>query len=99
MAKRLPLGKRLALAFAVPAASAVLVCGAVAYAGTKRVLEEELGRRLCSLAAVAASTVPADLAAAVEPGDETTRTAQNVRRKLEAVQDGTGVSRVMLVDG
>ena len=98
MARRLPLGPRLALAFAAPATVSVLACGAVAYLGTQRVLEEELGRRLCALASVGAGLVPADLAVSLQPGDEDTRTAQNIRRKLESVRIGNSTQRVMLVD-
>ncbi|MEW5852820.1 MAG: HAMP domain-containing sensor histidine kinase [Myxococcota bacterium] len=98
MPRRLPLGPRLALAFAAPATAAVLACGAVAYVGTRDALEEELGRRLCALAQVAASTIPADLAATLQEGDEDTRTAQNIRRRLESVRVGGSAARVMLVD-
>lgn len=98
MARRLPLGPRLALAFAAPATAAVLACGAVAYLGTRAVLEEELGRRLCALATVGAALTPSDLAASLQPGDEQTRTAQNVLRKLEMVRLDQGASRVMIVD-
>jgi signal transduction histidine kinase len=61
-------------------------------------MEEELGRRLCALAQVGAALVPGDLAAVLQPGDEQTRTAQNVRRKLETISVGSTVSRVLLVD-
>lgn len=95
---RLPLGQRLALAFATPAVAAVLACGYVAYVGTRSALEEELGRRLCALAAVAAAGVPADLALSLQEGDEDTRTAQNIRRRLQTVMAGGGAARVLLVD-
>lgn len=93
----LPLGPRLAVSFAAPAALAVMLCGAAAYLGTRGVLEAELGNRLCGLARVAATTVPADLVLALGAGDDDTRTAQNIRRRLEAVRV-PGVSRVMVVD-
>lgn len=98
MARRLPLGPRLALAFALPATVALLACGGVAYVGTRNQLEEELGKRLCAVATVVAQGIPKDLALALEPGDDETRTAQNIRRRLEQALQGTGVSRVLLVD-
>ena len=98
MRRRLPLGARLALAFAAPAVAAVLACGAVAYLGTQSVLEAELGRRLCGLAQVAAANVPVDLLLVLGTGDDDTRTAHNIRKRLELVS-GDGVSRVMVVDG
>ncbi|MBI5498070.1 MAG: HAMP domain-containing histidine kinase [Deltaproteobacteria bacterium] len=96
--RRLSLGPRLALAFAAPATVAVIACGAAAYLGTRALLEEELGRRLCSLATVGASLVDPELAATLGPSDEDTRTAQNVRRRLESVRVGASASRVVLVD-
>jgi signal transduction histidine kinase len=77
---------------------AVITCGLVAYAGTRDALEVELGRRLCALAHVAAASIPADLAATLEVGDEDTRTSQNIRRRLQWALAGGSASRVILAD-
>ena len=66
-----------------------------------RALEAELGRRLASLAAVTAAQISEESVALLGPGDESSRTYRNLRRRLLDVRDAAAVSRVYLfaVDG
>ena len=81
----------------VPTVGALVVFGVFAHQIARRALEAELGRRLETAAAGAASTIlPAQLAA-IGPGDEASLTYANVRRRLEIARTRLGVRRVLAV--
>jgi signal transduction histidine kinase len=91
---------RLLAAFVLPTLAFILVAGAVGYSVSRGVLEEELGRSLCAIAASAASQVSGERLLMVEPGDDVaeTRTYRNLLRVLEDVRGAAGMRRVFAVD-
>jgi signal transduction histidine kinase len=64
----------------------------------RRSLEEELGRRLTSVAAAAAAQVADENVALLQPGDEQTRTWRNLKKRLDELKTATGVARIYLFD-
>jgi signal transduction histidine kinase len=63
---------------------------------TQGALEGALGRRLTSVAE-AAVTLSSPRVLMLEPGDDASRTARNVRRKLEELRRATKVARILLI--
>jgi signal transduction histidine kinase len=82
---------RFALAAALPALVALTAMALVADSLARRALEDELGARLLAVAKAAAASLPADRVARLAPGDELSRTALNVRARLDALARATGV--------
>jgi signal transduction histidine kinase len=91
---------RLLAAFLMPTLLLFAVAGAAGYAASRRILEDELGRSLSSVAAAASAQLSAERLLAIEPGDdvEQTRTYRNVLRQLTEVRDAAGARRVFAVD-
>jgi signal transduction histidine kinase len=81
--------RRFALAAAIPAFVVLLAMALLADRLARRALEEELGGRLVAVARAAASSLPADRVARLEPGDEGTRTVGHLRARLDALARAT----------
>lgn len=89
---------KLLLAFAVP--TTVLFAGFAVFAHeiARRDLDHELGQRLAAVAAAAATQIRGKYLVDLGPGDEHSRAALNVGRKLAAVKDATGIDRLFVFD-
>src|SRR5262249_30733980 len=64
----------------------------------QRALEEELGRRLMSVAATAVVDIADENLSLLQPGDEGTRTYRNVNRRLAELAMQTQVARIYVFD-
>ncbi len=98
MARRVPILVKLLGATLVPTAVVFAGSGLLAHRVARRALEEELGRRLSSVAEAAALEVRGERPDLLAPGDEETRAYRNLRRKLVELRDAAGVSRIYLFD-
>jgi signal transduction histidine kinase len=94
--RRVPILAKLLGAFLVPTVATFAGFGALAHWVARRSLEEELGRRLASVAAAAAAQVADENVAFLQPGDETTRSYRNLRKRLTELEQATGVARIYL---
>jgi signal transduction histidine kinase len=98
VALRLPILVKLLLATLLPTAVTFTLFGLLAHYLARRTLEDELGRRLTTVAGAAALAVRADRPDLLQPGDEESRAYRNVRRKLAELRETTQVSRLYLFD-
>ena len=88
---------RLFLAFFATAVPLLLAAGLLLERQARGALEEELGRRVESLAVAVAASIPQEswqMLFSLGPGEEESRTARHLRSLLQAVGDGTGSERV-----
>ena len=100
MSVRLPRGRLLAkllVAMLVPALLALALFGAAAHEVARRVLEQELGRRLATAATSVAMLVLPEQLSAIAAGDEQSNTYANLRHRVEQARERLAVRRVMLV--
>jgi len=100
MVSRLPRGRLLAkllAAMLVPAALALALFGTAAHEVARRVLEEEMGRRLATAAASVAMLVLPEQLSAIAAGDEQSNTYANLRHRVEQAREQLAVRRVLLV--
>jgi signal transduction histidine kinase len=100
MVSRLPRGRllvKLLAAMLVPAALALTLFGAAAHEVARRVLEEEMGRRLATAATSVAMLVLPEQLSAISTGDEQSNTYANLRRRVEQARERLAVRRVLLV--
>jgi signal transduction histidine kinase len=97
-ARRIPILAKLLGAYLVPTVATFAGFGLYAHYAARHALEEELGRRLTSVAAAAAAEVADENVALLEPGDESTRTYRNVQKRLDALAAAAGVARIYLFD-
>jgi signal transduction histidine kinase len=100
MSVRLPRGRLLAkllVAMLVPAALALALFGAAAHEVARRVLEQELGRRLATAATSVAMLVLPEQLSAITSGDELSTTYANLRHRVEQARQRLAVRRVLLV--
>jgi signal transduction histidine kinase len=81
----------------VPTVAALALFGFFAHELARRALEDELGRRLATAAAGAASLLLPEQLRALDDGDERSLTYANVRRRLQAARARLGVRRVLAV--
>jgi len=88
---------RLLVGTIVPTVAALVLFGFFAHEVARRALEDELGRRLGTAAAGAASTLLPEQLRAFGAGDEDSMTYAGVRRRLEAARTRLGVRRVLAV--
>jgi signal transduction histidine kinase len=88
---------RLARAYMVPTVALGALLGYAAQYLGSRSLDEELGRRLVSIAQATASVVLPEQLAGLSPGDESTRTYANLRRKLDDLRVRTAARRLQLL--
>jgi signal transduction histidine kinase len=94
VARRVPIVAKLLGAYLVPAVATFAGFGLVAHWVAQRSLEDELGRRLVSVAAAAAAEIADENVALLQPGDEETRTYRNLTRRLGELATATGVARI-----
>jgi signal transduction histidine kinase len=100
MSVRLPRGRLLAkllVAMLVPAIFALALFGAAAHEVARRVLEEELGRRLATAATSVSMLVLPEQLSAIAAGDELSNTYANLRHRVEQARERLAVRRVLLV--
>ena len=100
MSVRLPRGRLLAkllVAMLVPAIFALALFGAAAHEVARRVLEQELGRRLATAATSVAMLVLPEQLSAIAGGDELSNTYANLRHRVDQARERLGVRRVLLV--
>ncbi|MDZ7261321.1 MAG: ATP-binding protein [candidate division KSB1 bacterium] len=64
----------------------------------RRVLEEELGRKLEAVANSLASQLEGELIVGLSPGDEGSRTYRNIQQRLGLIQKATMMRRIYLFD-
>ena len=88
---------KLLVALVVPAVALFTMFAFVAYEVSRRDLDHELGRRLESIAASAATQIRGKYLTELIPGDEPERAYQNAVKKLEAVANVTG-ARLFVFD-
>jgi signal transduction histidine kinase len=98
VARRIPILAKLLGAYLVPTVATFAGFGALAHWVARRSLEEELGRRLTSVAAAAASQIGDENVAQLVPGDESTRTYRNLKRRLSELEAAAGVARIYVFD-
>ncbi len=98
MARRVPILAKLLGAYLIPTVATFAGFGALAHWVARRALEEELGRRLASVAAATAERVADEDVSVLQPGDEQTRTYRNVKKHLDDLQVATGVARIFVFD-
>jgi signal transduction histidine kinase len=89
--------RRLLAGTLVPTILALGAFGVLAHEVARRVLEDELGRRLALAAAGTAGMILPEQLNALADGDTTSLTYANVRRKLDVARDRFDVRRVALV--
>lgn len=88
---------RLLLGTSIPTALVLCAFGVLAHEVARRVLEDELGRRLALAAAGSAGMILPEQVVALEDGDAQSLTYTNVRRKLNLARQRFDVRRVILV--
>lgn len=88
---------RLLVGTMAPTVGVLLVFAFLAHEVARRALEKELGRRLQTAAAGVAATILPEQLQALRPGDESSLTYANVRRRLDAARARLGVRRVVAV--
>jgi signal transduction histidine kinase len=88
---------KLLVALVAPAVALFTMFAFVAYEVSRRDLDHELGRRLESIAASAATQIRGKYLTELVPGDEVDRGYQNANKKLEAVANVTG-ARLFVFD-
>lgn len=81
----------------VPAALALSLFGVAAHEVARRVLEEEMGRRLATAAASVAMLILPEQLLAIAAGDEQSNTYANLRHRVEQARERLAVRRVLLV--
>jgi signal transduction histidine kinase len=96
--RRIPILAKLLGAYLVPTAATFAGFGALAHYLAARSLEDELSRRLTSVAAAAASAISDENVAFLQPGDESTRIYRAVRKRLDQLKAATGVDRIYVID-
>jgi signal transduction histidine kinase len=100
MPTRLPRGRLLAkllLAMLVPAVLVLALFGATAHEVARRVLEDELGRRLATAASSVAMLVLPEQLSAIAAGDEQSNTYANLRHRAMEARERLALRRVLLV--
>jgi signal transduction histidine kinase len=98
VARRVPILAKLLGAYLVPAVATFIGFGVVAHWVARGALEEELGRRLTSIAAAAAAQIGDENVALLAPGDEETRTYRNLSRRLAELATASGAARIYVFD-
>ncbi len=88
---------RLLLGTLIPTVLALGTFGVLAHEVARRILDDELGRRLAMAAAGAAGMILPEQVTALADGDVASLTYANVRRKLDIARDRFDVRRVALV--
>ena len=91
---RASLLRKLLLAVLIPTILTFTGFGVLGHFAAARALEAELGRRLSGIAAVAAQQMSEESVALLAPGDESSRTYRNLRRRLLEIRDAAAVARV-----
>ncbi len=91
---------QLIAAFLLPTLGLFAVAGGLGYTLSRQILEDELGRSLCAVAAATASQVSAERMLTIEPGDDGrgTRTYRNLVRQLTEIRNASAFRRVFAVD-
>jgi signal transduction histidine kinase len=94
------LRSQLLAAFLLPTVALFGVAGGAGYELSRRILEEELGRSLCAIAAAAASQVGGDRILTIEPEDDQkqTRTYRSLLRLLSDIRAASNARRIFAVD-
>jgi signal transduction histidine kinase len=100
MVPRMPKGAllgKLLLSTLLPSALAIGFLGFAAHEVARRVLEEELGRRVSAAAAGIALWILPEQLAAIGPGDEASNTYANLRRRAQQARGQLGLRRVFFI--
>ena len=98
MPRRIPISVKLLGATLLPTVATFAGFGFASHWVARRALEEELGRRLTTVAEAAALAVRADRVDLLAPGDEERRASRNARKKLIELRDAAQVKRIYLFD-
>ncbi len=93
---RISLLGKLLLAILAPTVLSFVGFAVLGHFAAARALETELGRRLAGIAAVTATEISDESVRLLAPGDESSRTYRNLRRRLLEARDAAGVARVYL---
>jgi signal transduction histidine kinase len=97
VARRVPILAKLLGAYLGPAVATFVGFGLVAHYVARHTLEDELGRRLTTLAGAAAAQIADENVALLQPGDEGTRTYRNLQRRLGELATASGAARIYVL--
>jgi signal transduction histidine kinase len=86
------------LSFLVPFIILLLAAGTFFYYISKQTMEEELGRRLITVAQVVAVQAKDWGFATLSPGDESSKTYEWITNKLKTIKDSTRVKKIYIFD-
>ena len=95
---RVGLLPRLLLAYLLPTLTLFAVFGLLTVRVTGQRLERALGQRLTAIAQAAATQVTPEAVEFLGPGDDDSRTALRLRRKLRQLKSRTAVARIFILD-
>src|SRR5947209_4929529 len=89
---------RLLLTFLLPTLALLVVATGMAYALSRSILEDELGRGLAAQAAASAAQLSTDRLLLLQPGDEGSRTYRNLSHTLDDLRRATQARRIFAFD-
>jgi signal transduction histidine kinase len=96
--RRVPIAGKLLAVYLLFALATFVGFTVLAHDVATRSLERSLGLRLNGVAATAARAVEDEGLSLLQPGDETTRTYRNLRRRLGELVEANGVARIYIFD-
>jgi signal transduction histidine kinase len=94
--RRVPILAKLLGAYLVPTVAAIFSIGYLSDRRARLALDEELGKRLTTVASSAAAQIADENLSFLAVGDESTRIYRNVQRRLEELRAATGVARLYI---
>jgi len=89
---------KLLVIYLIPMATIMAGMGFMAYRAARVSMEKQLGQTLISVARIAADVVGKPRALALTPGDEETRTYNNLAQKLSSMIHSSGVESIYMFD-
>jgi signal transduction histidine kinase len=98
VARRVPILAKLLGAYLVPTVATFAGFGVLTHYVARRALDEELGRRLTAVAAAGATQIADENLSLLQEGDESTRTYQNVKKRLDELSRAAGAARMYVFD-
>jgi signal transduction histidine kinase len=89
---------KLLVAFLVPTAVVIGAIGWLAYRAVRGALDDQLGETLVAIARITATQLGQSWTVALQPGDEGSRTYNNIKKKLEQFQTAAAVKSIYVFD-
>ena len=87
---------RLIFTFLIPLMLVIVIFGILIYFISYRGLENELGRRLISIGLSAQGQLLLEQVVAFQPGDEDTRSYNNIKNKLKKLRDLNKIKKIYI---